>query len=230
MEILEQRDISAFLGYGSSIFHRVNLNRRTPPRLSHWVVRALAFTLIYVILTVPKLESIARNSVQDGVLPPPHLISSDVPGGMQVNTTLIIATVPRDKDHARALWSHLECLTERIDRVLVAAPDVDWSRNIVEAIVQDFMLAAAINQRSVPIIETAYFDNNRYDVGLWCDALATVPKNQATFLVNDSAFSRINFNNLTERIVGATKQEHIGQLTNDLSRTMSPKLLSLNGR
>lgn len=107
-----------------------NLNRRTPPRLSHWVVRALAFTLIYVILTVPKLESIARNSVQDGVLPPPHLISSDVPGGMQVNTTLIIATVPRDKDHARALWSHLECLTERIDRVLVAAPDVDWSRNI----------------------------------------------------------------------------------------------------
>jgi len=206
-----------------------NLNRRPPPGLSHWVVRAIAFTIIYVILTLLKLEPIARNSVQD-VLLPPHLISSNVPGGMQVNTTLIIATVPRDEDHARALWSHLECLTERIDRVLVAAPDVDWSRNIVEAIVQDFMLAAAINQRSVPIIETVYFDNNRYDVGLWCDALATVPKNQATFLVNDSAFSRINFNNLTERVVRATKQEHIGQLTNVSSSTMSPKLLSLNGR
>ena len=208
-----------------------NLNRRPPPGLSHWVVRAIAFTIIYVFLTLFKLEPIARNSVQDVLLPPPpHLISSNVHGGMQVNTTLIIATVPRDEDHARALWSHLECLTERIDRVLVAAPDVDWSRNIVEAIVQDFMLAAAINQRSVPIIETVYFDNNRYDVGLWCDALATVPKNQATFLVNDSAFSRINFNNLTERIVRATKQEHIGQLTNVSSSTMSLKLLSLNGR
>jgi len=172
---------------------------------------------------------------------------------VQVDTTLIIATVPHDRDHAKALWSHLECLTEKIDRVVVAAPDVDWSRNIVEAIITNFKLQAAINQISVPIIEPAYFDNNRYDVGLWCDALThygfspideserynssrtTIP--QAIFMINDSAFSRINYNNLTDRIVGATKQEHVGHQSSNISRLVteehpatSLKLLSLNGR
>ncbi|KAK1740480.1 hypothetical protein QTG54_008575 [Skeletonema marinoi] len=154
---------------------------------------------------------------------------------VQVDTTLIIATVPHDRDHAKALWSHLECLTEKIDRVVVAAPDVDWSRNIVEAIITNFKLQAAINQISVPIIEPAYFDNNRYDVGLWCDALTHYGFSPID--ESESAFSRINYNNLTDRIVGATKQEHVGHQSSNISRLVteehpatSLKLLSLNGR
>lgn len=154
-----------------------------------------------------------------------------------VETTLIVATVPYDRDHAKALWSHLECLTDKIDRVLLAAPDAEWSRRIVEPIIENFMLLAAINRKSVPIIEPLYFDNNRYDVGLWCDALthygyspnddssnsssssssnSSTP--QAIFLINDSAFTRRNYNDLTERIIGATMQEqeekHDGNSTN----------------
>ena len=167
-----------------------------------------------------------------------------------VETTLIVATVPYDRIHAKALWSHLECLTDKIDRVLLAAPDVEWSRRIVETIKANFMLQAATNRKSVPIIEPLYFDNNRYDVGLWCDALthygyspndynsnsssssnSSTP--QAIFLINDSAITRRNYNNLTERIIGATMQEqeekHDGQSTNIETET-SLKLLSLNGR
>ncbi len=153
-------------------------------------------------------------------------------------TTLIIATVPYDHYHAKALWSHLECLTENINHVVIAAPDADWSRSIVDAIVTKFQ-AALSNQnkdRSISktiIIEADYFVNDRYDVGLWCDALKsnyryrrnTVPRNQATFLVNDSAFSVRKYVELNDRIINATKQESSSSTVN--SRSL--KLLSLNG-
>jgi hypothetical protein len=155
-------------------------------------------------------------------------------------TTLIIATVPYDRYHAKALWSHLECLTEKINHVLIAAPDVSWSRFNVDAIVKKFQAAALSNQNEnhsipiIPTIETDYFTNDRYDVGLWCDALKShyrynknsVPKNQSIFLVNDSVFSREKYVELTDRIVNATKYED-SLLSSSNNHSM--KLLSLNG-
>jgi len=97
----------------------------------------------------------------------------------RVSTAMIIATVPYDKVHAMALWSHLECLTEGIDRVLIAAPDAIWSKLIVEGIKHEFVRraeeAAASSNSSqferLPVIEAGYYRNNRYDAGLWCDGL-----------------------------------------------------------
>ena len=148
-----------------------------------------------------------------------------------VETTLIIATVPYDRVHAKALWSHLECLTEKIDQILLAAPDANWSRRIVDTIVTKF--ESALKNRSTSKAATIgadYFVNDRYDVGLWCDAIKArsdnVPRTrkQATFLVNDSAFSVRKYVELTDRIVNATKHENSFSVTNQ-----SLKLLSLNG-
>ena len=97
----------------------------------------------------------------------------------RVATAMIIATVPYNQVHAMALWSHLECLTEGIDRVLIAAPDAIWSKIIVERIKNEFVRraeeAASTSNTSqferLPVIEAGYYRNNRYDAGLWCDGL-----------------------------------------------------------
>lgn len=159
-------------------------------------------------------------------------------------TTLIIATVPYDRYHTKALWSHLECLTEKINHILIAAPDTSWSRFNVDAIVEKFQAAPVLSNQNekhsiptipTPTIEAVYFTNDRYDVGLWCDALNsryyrhnkyTVPENQSIFLINDSVFSREKYVELTDRIVNATKYED--SLLSS-SNNHNIKLLSLNG-
>lgn len=100
----------------------------------------------------------------------PKLKPQAYPIGMklkeEVETTLIIATVPYDRVHAKALWSHLECLTEKIDRILLAAPDANWSRRIVDSIVTKF--ESALKNRSTSKAATIgadYFVNDRYDLG-----------------------------------------------------------------
>ncbi|KAL9179815.1 hypothetical protein ACHAXT_007785 [Thalassiosira profunda] len=184
---------------------------------------------------------------------------------IRVGTALIIATVPYDAIHARALWSHLECLTEGIDRVLIAAPDALWSRLQVQAIKTEFVRRES-NRREeksngtnievatdggLPIIEEGYYRNDRYDIGLWCDALhygygynatnitsgsnssesleSTVP--DAVFVVNDSAMSMRKYNNLTRRIVHTARLEMQGaNLTAPRTRKQHARLVSLNGR
>ena len=94
----------------------------------------------------------------------------------RVSTAMIIATVPYDQVHAMALWSHLECLTGGVDRVLIAAPDAVWSKVIVESIKSEFVIRRAeasglSHFERLPVIEAGYYRNNRYDAGLWCDGL-----------------------------------------------------------
>ncbi|KAL7537193.1 hypothetical protein ACHAXR_010472 [Thalassiosira sp. AJA248-18] len=132
-----------------------------------------------------------------------------------------------------ALWTHLECLTSGIDRVLISAPDTAWSRDIIESVVKRFQRLLQESSNTTINIDTAFYTNNRYDVGLWCDGLslhlgfdghrfldgdtanATQPA-RAIFLINDSSAALGRYESLTKRIV----TEGTG---NNL------KLVSLNG-
>lgn len=99
------------------------------------------------------------------------------------STLLVIATVPRSWRHFLALWSQLECLTDGIDQVLLSGPVS--SSVFLGKIVEKARSRLALN------IEVRCYVNDRYDAGLWCDALNEVDnlRNQTrkyTILSNDS--------------------------------------------
>lgn len=119
-----------------------------------------------------------------------------------VKNILVIATVPKDETHAVALWSELECVTgSGIDLVVLSAPD--WSRDLVEAIadrVRKQML-------HVPRLLTRYYKNDRYDAGLWCDALQDIPDVSdlsSILLLNDSVFFMRSFTRIQDRLAENT--------------------------
>lgn len=85
---------------------------------------------------------------------------------------LIVAARPGDDEwRVRAVRSHLECMVEhneRIGKVIIAAP-----RN---ATVMGTLRRLADHARgALPAaasrLEVRHYDNDRYDAGLWCDAL-----------------------------------------------------------
>lgn len=106
---------------------------------------------------------------------------------------LIISAVPHNLRHILALWSQLECFTVGINHIVLAAPA--WSREIVSKIIE-------LAKQSIPrianeevSIQVEYFLNDRYDVGLWCDAIVSLNINEFDEfgLINDSVFALRDF-------------------------------------
>ncbi len=88
---------------------------------------------------------------------------------------MVIAAFPNDITRLSTLWSELECFSSQFDSIVVAAPY--WSRNILDPVLKKAT-------ENIPILKNKeiiarYFVNDRYDVGLWCDAFRV--KNQTTF-------------------------------------------------
>jgi len=117
---------------------------------------------------------------------------------------LIIAAVTRDANHVITLWSELECFTDHVDHVIISAPA--WAKVYVERVV-------AMAHKHIPhfinlkvSIETRYFLNNRYDVGLWCDAYNSLNhgKNPGIWdeygLLNDSIFALRKFSGIFDNL------------------------------
>jgi hypothetical protein len=117
---------------------------------------------------------------------------------------LIIATVPRSIKHVVGLWSELECFTSDVDAIILSGPT--WSKPILERIVA--MAKERIPRLSADriSIQTLYFVNNRYDVGLWCDALqyldnddkenTSLSSYDEVAVLNDSVFALREFSGI----------------------------------
>jgi hypothetical protein len=100
---------------------------------------------------------------------------------------MIIASYPYDLVHAMALWTILECLHHGVDKVYLAAPF--FAQVLVDQFVDKARAALSIE------IEVHYFENKRYDTGLWCDLMSTtlgLPESRDKYstvqLINDSIF------------------------------------------
>lgn len=104
------------------------------------------------------------------------------------SSVLVLAAVPRDAKHLAALWTIMECLTVGFDLVLISSPLE--SRPVMELFVQKVR-----EQDLHPNIQTMYAENDRYDVGLWCDALEYLTLNEYKYfvLLNDSVFAMRRF-------------------------------------
>jgi len=165
-----------------------------------------------------------------------------------IETVLIIATAPYKADHVIALWTHLECITSGIDKVLISAPDTPWSREIILALVEKFNQLLRESNNTTLDIDTSFHTNNRYDVGLWCDGLglhlgfdghhfpdrdAAGAPPRAIFLINDSTIALRQYTSLTDRIVKSSRMEQLQNQKNETPTTPvnnnNAKLVSLNG-
>ncbi|KAL3910189.1 MAG: hypothetical protein SGILL_007792 [Bacillariaceae sp.] len=112
---------------------------------------------------------------------------------------LIIATVPRSIKHVVGLWTELECFTLDVDRVVLSGPT--WSKPILNAVAkmaQERIPRFSATKSKNPIsLQVLTFVNNRYDVGLWCDAMdflqntgdGTLSSYDEVGLLNDSVFA-----------------------------------------
>lgn len=81
---------------------------------------------------------------------------------------MIIASVPRDNDlRLASVWSHLECFTERVDKIVISAPKTKM------ASINRLVLEVETKLPEVfAKLEVQYQENNlAYDAGLWCDVL-----------------------------------------------------------
>ena len=85
---------------------------------------------------------------------------------------MIIAAYPKSFKRLAALWSIIECYSSGIDTIVISAPD--WSHDIMNLFMEGIRESQSKNNKDTnnhKNITVKYYVNNRYDVGLWCDAL-----------------------------------------------------------
>ena len=95
---------------------------------------------------------------------------------------MLIATVPQTKLHLQSLWSMIQCMSVGYNHVVVAAPLA--ARSVIESTQK-----LAVHEGLHPNLDFIFVrNNNRYDVGLWCEALEYAGSANYKYitLVNDS--------------------------------------------
>lgn len=79
---------------------------------------------------------------------------------------MIIATYPSNDIKIAAIWSQLECFAGDFDKIIISAPQAFES--IVTRLLEEVTARMPDVARR---LEAQYYVNDRYDAGLWCDAL-----------------------------------------------------------
>mmetsp|Transcript_12762 Transcript_12762/g.25556 ORF Transcript_12762/g.25556 Transcript_12762/m.25556 type:complete len:392 (-) Transcript_12762:155-1330(-) len=119
--------------------------------------------------------------------------------GKYNDAVLIIASVPIDEKHVVALWTELECFVGSTSRVVIST--AYWAKPMMDRLLVDV-------RRNIPrfasgqvTIEAHFYDNERYDVGLWCDALQGLKDKYENFaLLNDSIFALREFDGILDTL------------------------------
>jgi len=113
---------------------------------------------------------------------------------------LLIASAPTSETRLVTLWSELECFTEAVDHVIITAPT--WAEPYVEHVMK-------IARQLIPhflsgqvTMESKYFVNNRYDVGLWCDAYNSLKRGSYDEygMINDSVLALRKFSAIFDNL------------------------------
>ena len=198
--------------------------RKSWQRRLGWIIRfnrLHAFVLIMLSMCVTfslryqvDVDSLGRISHYEGssnLLDPPGPLFNPEPasGGSAItqqqqdpSRVVVIAAAPRSIKHIVSLWSSLECFTGDVNHVAVSAPN--WSQSILERfLAQASQSIPHFKSRKVSL-EGMVTINDRYDVGLWCDALSRMGvkgsniHHDASFdeiaLLNDSIYALREYN------------------------------------
>lgn len=107
----------------------------------------------------------------------------------QNDNILIIASFFDNHLKNVAIWSQLECLGSRFQKIIISAPN-EQKNNVTDLLSE----VERIMPKTFLKISTSFHVNDRYDAGLWCDGLTanvktTVSNFESSFLlINDSLF------------------------------------------
>ncbi|KAL3916701.1 MAG: hypothetical protein SGILL_005058 [Bacillariaceae sp.] len=132
--------------------------------------------------------------------------------GRRRKNAMVLSVAPRTTKHVVALWSELECFTSDVDYVILSGPT--WSEHILQHVVE---LAKATIPKFADNRITVKFQtsvNDRYDVGLWCDALdwmetaGDLQNFEQIELLNDSVFALRPYSSILSSL-----QEHNVSMT-----------------
>ncbi|VEU35588.1 unnamed protein product [Pseudo-nitzschia multistriata] len=111
-----------------------------------------------------------------------------------------MAAVPRNQKHLLAVWSQLECFTIGIDHIVLAVPS--WAKEVARQFIRvaKASIPSLINNETS--IQVEHFTNDRYDVGLWCDAVSSlnVDDFDEFAFVNDSVFAMRHFSEIFDAL------------------------------
>jgi hypothetical protein len=163
------------------------------------------------------------------------------------DAVMIIAAIPLSERHLVALWSELECFvttikdsnsvttttggsgkTTNVNHVVISS--AYWAKPIIEHVLKEVRLRIPLFLSKQVTIEAQYYVNNRYDVGLFCDALqGLISKYNDFILLNDSIFALRKFNGILEEL--HNRNHNHNQTKNDTTTTASTtaiKMTSLN--
>jgi hypothetical protein len=114
---------------------------------------------------------------------------------------LVVAAAPKDERHLLAAWSQLECYTQNVDQVVISAPK--WGKKVIGQVLKHAKSEIPNFKTGAVSLKSEFYVNNRYDVGLWCDALKNHP-NLDDFdefgLVNDSIFALREFSGVFDAL------------------------------
>lgn len=135
----------------------------------------------------------ASSSALDGIISNGETISRTK------KRLLVVSAAPTDERHILALWSELECFTENVDKVIISAPT--WGEAAIREVIRQAKLSIPRFVSGETSLESEFYINDRYDVGLWCDVL----ENQQNLddydefaLLNDSIFALRQFSGVLD--------------------------------
>ncbi len=126
-----------------------------------------------------------------------------------LKSTMIIAAYPSTELRLKAIWSQIECVAMGVDRIILSAPDWEWSHSAMGNFTSRIKLHLPYHIYSK--ITVQFYANDRYDAGLWCDALqdemgegsssSVFDKGQTNYLlINDSIMAIRPYSGLLDRI------------------------------
>ena len=135
------------------------------------------------------------------------MISTSAPPSKK--SIMIIATKPYSKLKFYSIWSQLECFTENVDKIIISNAK-DTFEDELSAFVEEVKQAMPqIGSK----IEVQNHWNDRYDAGLWCDALtegnsthksttlrSRISEYDQFFLINDSVMAVEPFNEVLDAL------------------------------
>ena len=140
---------------------------------------------------------------------------------MPGKAAMVIAVYPFDWTRVSSLWSQLECFSTNVDTIIVASPR--RGRPILDVVIETAKKAIPVlNGKS---IQTSYFLNDRYDVGLWCDALLEKSPDFNASLLNEMDSPFDSFLLINDSLWA---MEHSSELLDSLRQNRSLAMVSLN--
>ena len=86
-------------------------------------------------------------------------------GGVK-EALMVIAVYPNSPIKYDVIWSQLECFAGAFDQIIISAP-IEFRDNVTQFVREVNNTMPELDSR----IDAEFYVNDRYDAGLWCDAL-----------------------------------------------------------